>query len=326
MLPPALMQNEQDLPVEMLNSAASGRIYKAFGLIVSMPLDCPELAAASSHPVIDDPDVIVSFGDVPAELPKPKARGACYQTMPGQLLLQVDRVARFLVRNGNEITIDRHSEASDDCVRLFLLGSAFGALLQQRGNLVLHGSTIQVDDACVVFLGKSGAGKSTLATALRNRGYICLGDDLCAIEIREDGVPSAFPAYPQAKLWAETLDRFQLDPTSLRRVRPALEKHALPFQANSSDGPFPIKRLYILTPAKDRQDIHMHQMSGPGIIRALRDHSYRLWFLEGLAKQVSHFQQIARIANSTPVMRVQRPERRFLLDELVDVVEKDFRS
>jgi len=85
-------------------------------------------------------------------------------------------------------------------VRLFLLGSAIGALMHQRGLLVLHGSTVKVGDECVVFLGSSGVGKSTLATQLRHRGYACLGDDVCAISIGEDGVPYAAPAYPPASL------------------------------------------------------------------------------------------------------------------------------
>ena len=153
-----------------LNGAVT---YKAFGLTVSSSMPCPELL-----PGAGEPDVTVTYGDVPRDLAGAKGRGVCYQAAPGELLLRVDGVAQFLVRGGSEIIIDRHPAASDDDVRLFLLGSAFGALLHQRGILALHGSTVKVGDGCVVFLGRSGMGKSTLATILARRGYPCLGDDV----------------------------------------------------------------------------------------------------------------------------------------------------
>ena len=88
----------------------------------------------------------------------------------------------------------------------------------------MHGSSIKVDEGCVVLVGRSGVGKSTLATALRQRGYKCLGDDLCPISIGEDSTPYAAPAYPQAKLWQDALLHFGIDGAALRRIRPRMEE------------------------------------------------------------------------------------------------------
>src|SRR5690606_97236 len=103
------------------------------------------------------------------------------------LLLQVDGVARYLVSGGRRITIDRDPAVEDDDVRLFLLGSVFGAMLHQRGDLVLHGSAIEWEGAAVVFMGFSGVGKSTTASAFRQRGHAVLTDDLCVVRPGADG-------------------------------------------------------------------------------------------------------------------------------------------
>lgn len=195
--------------------------YSAFGLVISSPLQCPELTCA-----VGPAHVKIEFRKIAAGFDSPKTASVRFKANPQQLLLEVDGVARFLIQNGSEIVIDRIEGASDECVRLFLLGSAFGALLHQRGTLVLHGSAIAVGQECVMFIGYSGAGKSTLAAALRSRGHGCLSDDLCAIELNENGVPHVLPAYPQAKLWLDSLDQLNVDYESLRRVRPKIEKSA----------------------------------------------------------------------------------------------------
>jgi hypothetical protein len=175
--------------------------YRAFGLAIRSCLPLPELLPADSGPA----DVEVEYGEVPAELPDALARGVRFQAAPGRLLLQVDGVARYLVSGGSRVTIARDPAAGDEDVRVFLLGSVFGALLHQRDDLVLHGSAIEWDGAAVVFMGFSGAGKSTLAAAFRKRGRPILTDDLCVVRPDGSGRMLAHPGFPEAKLWLDSL-------------------------------------------------------------------------------------------------------------------------
>jgi hypothetical protein len=306
---------------ERSNSLSVASNFKAFGLNISSCIHCPELLRSAGTP-----DVSVVYGDVPQDLPGSKNQGMRYQAIPGQFLLQVDGVARFLVRDGNEILIDRDPQASDDDVRLFLLGSAFGALLHQRGSLVLHGSTVKVDDGCVVILGRSGAGKSTLATVLRRRGYPCLGDDVCPITIGEDGVPYAAPAYPQAKLWLDSLQHIGIDEMGLRRVGLSLEKRAVPFEEGCDQQAVPVKRLYLLDSGLPRGGEVLRPIAGPQKIRLLRNHTYRIEFLQALGLAPRHFRQIADLASRLPLMRVIRPTTGFVAEEVAEAVESDFLS
>ena len=92
-----------------------------------------------------------------------------------------EQVARYLVSGGCEIIIEPHPTATEKDVRLFLLGSAMGALLLQRGIWPLHGSAIAGRSGAALFVGVSGSGKSTLVGAFHQRGFQVLADDVCAI-------------------------------------------------------------------------------------------------------------------------------------------------
>jgi len=269
-----------------------------------------------------DPDVTISYGDVPESLSDAAQIGLRFQASPGELLLVVDGVARYLVRNGRGIIIDRMDGVSDSDIRIFLLGSAFGALMHQRGLLALHASAIGVNDGCVAFLGYSGMGKSTLATAFGRKGYSILTDDVCAVGFDAEQVPTAVPGYPQTKLWLDSLKKFEMDPEPLRKISPSLEKRALPMSEAFSGKPLPLRRIYVLTHAED--ELSIEPIWGPEKFIELRKHTYRPSFLEGLGVRVPHFQQLSVLAAQLPLVRVMRPYRSFMLDELVSMLEEDF--
>ena len=51
-------------------------------------------------------------------------------------------------------------------------------LLYQRGFLVLHGSSIKINNGAIAFLGYRGNGKSTTAINLYKKNYPIVTDDI----------------------------------------------------------------------------------------------------------------------------------------------------
>ena len=121
----------------------------------------------------------------------------------GRIGIDVPEVGRYACSDGVLITVEAAPGASEDALRLFLLGSALGCLLTQRGLLVLHGNAFVVDGGCAVVLGHSGAGKSTLAAEMHRRGHLVLSDDVVPV----DAAGRAIPGWPRIKLWQDALDR-----------------------------------------------------------------------------------------------------------------------
>ena len=123
--------------------------YTVYGLSVTSEVECPELVVGSGKP-----DVSIRYGQL-ENMPVTKEHPwGVYAICHNQLLLNYKTAARYLVSGGNEIIIDRYPDADDDVIRLFLLGSAFGAVLHQQDYLPLHGNGIIYKGECVSVLGR----------------------------------------------------------------------------------------------------------------------------------------------------------------------------
>ena len=115
-------------------------------------------------------------------------------------------VGRFRIMRGQEIVVQPHPDASQRNIRMFLLGSALGALCHQRGLFLIHANGIQVEQGAFAFAGRSGAGKSTLAAYLENEGFPLICDDVCAVDL-SGGAPCVWPGAARLKLWKDSLSR-----------------------------------------------------------------------------------------------------------------------
>ncbi len=293
--------------------------YTAYGLEIHAEQPLPELRPIPATHA----DVLIRYGEVPVALPEPQGRGVLYQAQPGQFLLRLQGIANYLVTQGTTIIIEAAPASNAADVRVFLLGSAFGALLHQRGALALHGSAIETPWGAVAFVGHSGDGKSTLAGAMYQRGYRLLSDDVCVVRT-ETGLPMVSPAYPTLHLWADMLD--QLDGNhSCQRVRAGLEKYRLPTGERFATEAVRLVAVYELT-TTNTDELSLSRLDDGDRLAVLVTHTYRSRFLDGLGLRGSHFMQASRVAHEVRVSRVRRPQEPVKLDALVELIESDLQS
>ena len=286
--------------------------YTCYGLQIESEIGLPELfpSAAISSPA----DIRIVLGSVSRDgLVDGLQLGPFLWTNTQTLWLEVPGVARFLAQDGNTIRIDPASGIDEDSIRVFLLGSAFGAILFQRGLLVLHGNAIQIGEQCMICVGMSGAGKSTLAAAFAQRGYPILADDVVPI----DNGNRALPGFPRSKLWQDAADRLAIDTSALRRIRPELAKFNYPVFDRYADRALPVRWIYILDIHPSPQ-IVLEPIRGLHRFLPLRNNTYRKRYLQGTALSTEHLKQCSRLSNSIHLAKVSRPEAGFELDHLVD--------
>lgn len=299
-------------------------MYRIFDLNIMSVIPLPALPL--SHPQTDAvPDVVIEYGDIPDVLTNPRIKGVRYQAAPGEFLLRVDNVARYHVQDGSRITIMPEKGVGDDDVLIFLMGSAMGALLHQRSILVLHAGAITVNGESVIFSGPSGIGKSTLAAGFHQRGYPFLADDVCAITVA-NGHPSVIPGFPRLKLWADCLKKLNTGKDALKSIRRSrgLEKYFLPIDGIQGAS-VPLKSVFVIgTTNTDKLEITT--LKGGEKIDPIINNTYRLRFLEGLGGKKDHFTQCAAVAAKAAVYRTVRPDKGFLLNDLMDLVEEKFLS
>ena len=294
-------------------------VYRAFGLNIHSEVPLPNLSQIKGTP-----DIVIRYGKVPDKIPHAKIKGTQYQVGPGEFLLRINGVARYHVKDGKTILIQKESQAVDEEMLLILMDSIMGVLLFQRNVLPLHSSAVAVNEEGVLFMGTSGIGKSTIVTGFQKKGFPFLADDLCAVKINRNGEPRIVPGFPQGKLWDDTLKKMNIDRTKLRRARldSDLEKYFIPFD-NSPDLHPPVRSIFVLN-TSNIQDFESEEVKGFDKANLLINYTYRPWLLEGLGGKENHFKQCARVAEAARVIKVTRPDHGFKLKELMDIIQKNW--
>lgn len=296
--------------------------FRAYRLLFRASIPIPEMLAAD---VPDKgsgvtPDVVITVGDFPNDLPNPLRSGAVYQVNATTLLLRVAGVARYLVRDGREIVIDPDPAATPHDIRVYLLGTCLGALLHQRGFLVLHASGVATKRGCVLFAGTSGVGKSTLLAELLARGYQMVVDDVCAVRFDAADKPIVVPSYPRTRLWADAAARLAIDTTDLPRTRPTWDKFERQVADQFSDREARLTHVFHLAGAYDGPECSLEQLGPIDAFTTLVDHTYRGVLLDGLNRRTSHFELASRTASAVTVIRLRRPNGSNSVGELADLV------
>lgn len=161
----------------------SKNLYLLYGLAIESEFPIYGLMPASD---VFTPDVVVELGKVPRGLRSPRQRVSWIEYARGVCLFDIPDVARFLIQDGMRIRIQiAAQDESSSLLQAYLVGTAFAAILHQRGLLPLHVGSVESPLGTVAFNGESGAGKSTLSCSLaRNRGWEIRADDVAVVEIK----------------------------------------------------------------------------------------------------------------------------------------------
>jgi hypothetical protein len=310
--------------------------YSIYGLCIGSTLELPELKAVPPCPA-DQLDVTVLLDPAPVTRPswenslqseesQENAELYLATQSTGQCTsLAWDEAGHFVVRDGREITIHPREGVEDRVLRLFLLGPTFGALLHQRGVLVLHASVVILGGEAVAFLGGSGWGKSTMAAAFHNSGHTVVTDDQAAIEMKYDEIGGdqvlVLPSLPQLKLWPESAALFEDDLSTLPQLHPGHDKRARRLRERFASTPVPLSHIFVLHYGDDLANDPLNRREA---LLELMAHSYCAAIIEP-EDAPAHLQQCAQIAARVSVSRLTRPRSLQQLPQLVQFVQEQRR-
>lgn len=269
-------------------------LYGVFGLVLQSEIALPELFPAVAN---GPPDVMIGFGSVegPPEI------------TPEAIRLVIPKVGSFLITGGREILVDPLPGCSERNIRLFLLGSALGGILHQRGLLPLHANAIEIDGRAIAFMGHSGAGKSTMAAWFLDRGYRVLADDVCVVTMDEAGRPLAHRGIPRLRLWREAIEVSGRAVEDYELSFDDMDKYNVPTPRPEDIRPIPLDHLYLLEKAEEGGEANgVRRLDGIAAVDALVANTYRGGYVGRIGGTQRHLLACLELVRKVPVFAARR--------------------
>ena len=292
--------------------------YWAYGLRIHAELACPELPFLPLE--AGNPDVTIRL--LPsAEDALESLENGYYEVQPGIFRLVVPGVAQYRVEEGSRIFIEPLPDVPLEKVRLFLLGSAMGALLYQRGLFPLHGSAVETPWGAMIFVGAQGAGKSTLAAQFHRKGYRLLSDDVCAVAPTPEGL-QVLPALAHFRICADAYERLGAP----RAGRFEVDKFVVPMGEGYCPHPVPLRAIHVLRvrdsgSSTSEEAPAFHVLSGFDRVQCLLENLYRPQYLKGQETQGDLMRLAGLIAQKATMATVTRRWNPEEVDGLVGFLE-----
>lgn len=311
---------QPDTAVAATRPPAVPRRYHAFGLRIASDFDLAEVDGGDGGD-LDARIIRRGAADLPG-----RDEGAVFDFTGDAARMAWPEIAEFRITGGDRVEAAAAEGVDDALLSLPLLGPVMAVLLHQRGSLVLHGSTVGVGEAGVVFLGDKTAGKSTTAAAMVAAGHRLVTDDVVAVSLGPQGARIT-AAYPQLKLNQDAAARLAFrDAVDLPQPHPDFEKTRQRLGGEFSHAPIAPRALYVLERGEAGADILIEPLAPTDAFTALMRFSYASRFGEALLHGRAageHMARCARLASLAPVRRLVAPLGVDRLGELVSRVEED---
>ncbi len=279
--------------------------YCAHGLTFASEIDLVEFLPGDGD---SDADAVIEIAplETPPDLPQENEQPQVMvrELRPRAHWLFVPGVAEYLVQDGRSIRVSPEAGAEESTVRLWLLGSAMGLVLHQRGLLVLHGAGVLVGGRVAVFLGDSGAGKSTLAGSFARAGHPVLGDDTLAVHRGPEG-PVVWPGSRVMKLWSESARALGVSLEGCERVGARFDKFWVGVGQVAPYRAYPLAQVVELARADGA--VRIEPLGLLDATRLIATHTYRPEFVRMMSRDEDHFRQCADLAAGITALRFERP-------------------
>jgi hypothetical protein len=220
----------------------------------------------------------------------------------GECRILVPEVAEFVVGEGRRIVIHACPMVEPAVLRLFLLGSAWGGLLHQRGAVALHAGVTADGDGAVAFCGPPTAGKSSTVSWLMRHGHGLVSDDLSRLELPDCGPPLVWPSTARLKLSGDALEAAGWTAPETGPA-PGEHKFHIPWQGARAAGPLPLRAVYLLSWGEPG----VQRLRGiQAVRRFMSAATYRPELLEPADALAQHWRRCVEIARRVPVWELSR--------------------
>lgn len=232
-------------------------------------------------------------------------------------------VARYFLKD-DVVDIFPENQAAIEMTRVPFLGVVLATLLVRQGWYVLHGSSVSVNGRAVAFIGNKYMGKSTLAASLVKRGHTLVTDDVVAIRIGDNSVPTIHPGPFGIKLWPEAIDSLSIGGDEVYPLFDGSAKDVLRTAGRHQEAPLPLDHVYVLGFGKAKEVLSLSPIDG---ITELMHNEYHNRYpdIDPNSSQRLLFNS-AHLRRNVNMSALIRPVDKHGLDDIAKMVEQHVMS
>ena len=297
--------------------------YCVYGLNIKSEIEIDEFEKISN--IFNDDLVVIKYSKMDQEIKKSILEDRKIQLYQNKIWFHIDNIATYCITNGNKIEVELCDNADMKLMKIYVMCSCLGFIMLQRKMVAIHGGVIEMDNKAVIFTGDRGAGKSTLTTALRERGYKFISDDVAGIKI--DNVPYVMPGFPYQKLCESAMNNFGYDKESFISFMSDKEvKYIVPAKDEFVYEPKELTAIVKLT-VGDVDEVTIEELRGCEKLNNIIQNIYRGEYIKHLGKMDSvYFKQCIDIAKNIRFFKVTRPANQFTVDTQINLIEREIIS
>lgn len=293
--------------------------YNVYGLNIRSEIEIKEFKRVD---YLSKEDVVtITYSKMDEDIKKSISQGKKIELIKDRIWFHVDNIATYCISNGSEIKVEVCENTDIQLMKIYVMCSCLGFIMLQKKIVAIHGGVIEIDNKAVIFTGDRGAGKSTLTTALREKGYKFISDDVARIKI--DKVPYVMPGFPYQKLCESAMGKFGYDKESctsfmsdkeVKYVVPALDEFVYEERELIS-----IVKLTV----SDVEEVIIEEIRGAEKLNNIIENIYRGEYIKHLGKMdVIYFKQCLDIAKNIRFFKITRPANKFTVDEQIELIEE----
>lgn len=288
--------------------------YKVYGLKIISEIEVPEFIKSDDFNK-ENCDVEISFGKDSFYVDS----GLEHYYKKNDMLFTIKDVARYHIIDGNRILVDKFHESDEIKVKTYLLGSAFGMLLMQRGIVAIHGGCVSKDNKPLIIVGESGAGKSTMVNKLIRDGYKFIADDISAINV-EKGIVIE-PSFPQQKLCEDIIENNNLDSNKYKKVVDGRNKYLVPVDKdiflNTENEVSNLVEIVV----DDVDNVSIEKLQGASCLKSIINNIYRAWVFEFTGMSREYFMKCMKISSKVNYYKITRPKKYDTTQEVYNLIK-----
>ena len=294
--------------------------YYVYGLNIKSEVKIEEF---ENLPLISEKDIVrITYSQMDDYIKNRIEEGKKIELLKNKIWFHIDNIATYCITNGNNIEIEVCENADMQLMKVYVMCSCLGFIMLQRDMVAIHGGVIEMDNKAVIFTGDRGAGKSTLTTALREKGYKFISDDVASIKI--DKVPFVMPGFPYQKLCESAMNNFGYDKEDYTSFMSDKEvKYIVPAKDQFVYEEKELTSMVKLT-VGDVDEVTIEELTGSEKLNNIIENIYRgeyLKYLGGMNPQ--YFKKCIDIAKNIRFFKITRPANKFTVDEQIELIERE---